>query len=194
MSVIQIKTYLIGLLVLGTMMVLTSCSPNDMTLQSNGTSVEISKINQTSQPYKIDGFLSPLQYNGEDLKQFTLSQPLPNIWLISPDNEDINGGGSKKINLSEEAKNILYKHWLNSLKHHYITEIEEALKDTSYQKEDALLVQSTHDTKKQLLNTLLEPNVNSRNFSDDEVRQLVMFLRDKSYDLIKEVKKIKEQD
>ena len=163
--------------------------PSGETLSQINKEIIVSDKNeQTTLKSEVRGMISPINYNGQELKEFALSQPLPKIWLILKENKSAD---AVEVEISEDAGKILYQHWLKALRYRYLTEIEENLRDFDGQKEDSILLQSTHDTKKLLYNTPIEPTGNTGNFSSDEASQLMIFIRDASDEVIQEIKKIK---
>lgn len=126
----------------------------------------------------------PFHYNGENVEEFILLQPLPNIWIVLPDSNS----SDTKINLSERATEVLYKHWMVSLEYEYLREFVGVSKDISYQKEDTILLQSFIDTKESLTKIPISSKTESRNFSTEEAYELLGIIRDNSAKLVGEIK------
>ncbi len=127
------------------------------------------------------------------MKRFTLSQPLPQIWITFSENEDTPEMNKTKIEVSEDARKILYEHWKKSLEFRYITEIEGVSKDDDYRNKAAALLNSTITTENLLLKTPIDTGKVSRNFSANEASQLVIVIRDKADEVISEIKYIQNQ-
>ena len=161
--------------------------------QSSNSVVVESKGGKLPKTGKVNGSIFPIKYNGEDLREFTLSQPLPAISLVLTDSADVNSANVKTLELSEKAVEILHRNWLVRLNYLYIKEINEFSKDIDYQKEDVKILQSVHDTSNELLNTPINSDKDARNFSKDGTHKLLIYLRDASYTVIDEIKKIKNQ-
>lgn len=164
---------------------------NETVSQTNKGVIATDRNEQTTPKSKLRGTISPIVYNGQDLKEFALSQPLPKIWLLLKESERAD---TVEVELSEGARKILNQHWLKALRYRYLTEVEENPQDFDGQKEDGILLQSAHDTKKLLYDTPISPAGNSRNFSSDEASQLMIFIRDASGEVIQEIKKRKKQN
>jgi hypothetical protein len=160
--------------------------------QSINTAV-VEKHDKTNFATRVYGSISPIFYNGEDLKQFTLSQPLPDIFLIAKAKNSINNDDELRINLSDKAKSTLNDHWVKTLNHRYLTEIEKISNDVNYQKEDIILVQSTIDTEQKLINMQISSESISRNLSAEEAKQLVILIRNMSGEVIEKIKEAKTQ-
>ena len=169
-------------------------SSTQINSQSSNTVIVREINNEIELGSKINGSIMPLNYNGENLKQFILSQPLPELSLTLNQKDSNDKDFEFKVNLSEESKSVLYNHWLKTLNHHYMTEFNELSTNINYQKEDVILVQSTIDTEKVLLNTPITSDFKSRNFSPEEAKQLVILIRDKSRELIQKVREFKIQN
>ncbi len=164
-----------------------ACSTQEVKTSFN-TAIVVDPNSQIPQKYKIKGSVSPINYNGEDLKQFMLSQPLPEIWLAPINNE-----ADRTKPVSEESKKILYPYWLASLQYQYFTKVVDSSKEIDYEKLDVTRHQSYDDARRKLLDTPTGFNEESRKFSTEEVTQLLGFVRDSSYQLSKNVKESKEQ-
>lgn len=143
---------------------------------------------------KVYGSVFPLNYNGENLREFTLSQPLPKIWLVTAENENPNSPTERKIEISEDAQEILHRHWIKALKFRYVREVEEFSKDINYQKEDIEISNSTIRTENLLLELPIDNENESRNFSAYEANQVIILIRDKADELINEIKQLRQSN
>lgn len=135
-----------------------------------------------SESYKLYGQIYPIVYKGGDLRQFTLSQPLPEIWFFMPESE--NSSDLVRVNLSEKARQILYKHWLKQLELRYLVKIEEI--HDSETMNLTVLTQSTIDSKKELLKTSISDQ-SPRNISSGEASQLMIIVRDSADEVITQI-------
>ena len=192
MSTTRIKLYISLLLFITVVFTVFWFSDKILSQTDNKTAVREER-KETTPDVKVSGTISPLRYNGEDLKQFALSQPLPDIFLLQKENTNADSE-EVKIFLPEEAKQILYRHWVRALEFRYTTEIEEASKDMEYQKKTVALVQSTQDTKAALMSLSFNFGNKTRSFSADEGSQLVIFIANTSDEVINEIRKIKNQN
>ena len=138
---------------------------------------------------KIYSLNSSVNYNGENVEEFILSQTLPNIWIVLPDSNT----NDTKINISEKAAEVLHKHWLIRLKHEYLRVFIGVSKGINYQKENTILLQSFIDTKDSLTKMPITIEAESRNFSSEEAYQLLGIIRDSSEKLVGEIKKVRDK-
>lgn len=161
--------------------------------QASNTAVVIDESKVSIFGSKVYGSIIPLKYNGEYLREFTLSQPLPEIWLVTAENENPNFPNGRKIEISPNAQKILYRHWIKALEFRYITEVEKFSKNIDYEKEDVKILNSTIKTENLLLETPIENKNESRNFSAYEANQIVILIRDKADEVIKEIKQIRQE-
>lgn len=131
-----------------------------------------------------------LKYNGEDLKKFTLAQPLPKIWLEPTETKKFGNQNEGKIEVSRNTQKILYQHWIKALEFRYITEVEKISKDVNYQDKTTSLLNSTIKTEELLLQTSIDEENKSRRFTSDEASQILIIIRDRADQIIEEIKEI----
>lgn len=162
--------------------------------QSSNRAIVVDESKFNNRGSKVYGSIFPLKYNGENLREFTLSQPLPKIWIIAIENQNTDFKKVESFEITTDTQKILYQHWVKSLEYSYTTEIEEFSKNTNYQNEDIDLFNSTIKTENLLIETSINKENNSRNFTSDEASQIIMIIRDKADQIIKEVKNIRKND
>lgn len=141
---------------------------------------------------KLYGVAYPLNYdgeNGEELKQFMLSQPLPYIYLLSPDSD---GSKQQQIEISKKAQDILYQHWLKSLEYGYLFDFDNNSKKTDRLSKSSSLLQSTFNTKEELLKTPIVDN-DTRTISLEEAEQMVIIVRDSVGAIVDQIKELKSK-
>ncbi len=73
-----------------------------------------------------DGKILPFKFQGDDLEAAMLSHPAPEVWLVAPARKmrgEDSAESSEKIELSQEAKNIVSSYWKTLLAAGYRLEV-----------------------------------------------------------------------
>lgn len=185
MIVTQIKPILV--LVILSLLTAIGCSPN---YSNSNTSAGNGNDPLSSVRSEVCGSMYEVRYNGEEVKSFLLSQPLPEMWIVEKkDNQNTEiSCDETKIKLSEPARKLLQQHWVDRNEHNYSDGFLEHSSGQEGVKIDTLLMKSLTDTEKQLTETPVSDEYNARNITPKEAKSMVYMIRDWSYEVLKSVK------
>lgn len=185
----QIKPIFATLLV--SALIAVSCSQNQS--NSNGFANTNLMYEEILPPVesKVCGSMYEVKYNGEEPKSFMLSQPLPEIWIVEKvgnQNVELNCEQTK-IKLSEAARKLLQKHWIDRNEFNYADGYLGSPLGREGEKIDTKLMKSSIETEKQLTETPVSDEKNARNITSKEAEDMVLMIRDWSREVLKAVKK-----
>jgi hypothetical protein len=146
---------------------------------------------------KAAGELIPFRRTDEDLKDAIMAHPFPNVWLTfttsskqgqpqsdSPDR----GETTAKVELPDEANQLLRTYWQTYLKATYNMDIKDMPEGESYLAQMVVISRSSDNTTQKLMKVDIEAPNGKRKLSWDEARDLTSLISGFAKDIINQAK------
>lgn len=188
MIITQTKSIFVTMLI--SALIAVGCSQNQSNSNGSGNTGLMYEEISPQVDSKVCGSMYEVKYNGEEPESFMLSQPLPEIWIVERvgnQNAELNCEQTK-IKLSEAARKLLEKHWIDRNEYNYLEHILKAPSGKEGLQRDNKLMKSSIETERQLTATPVSDAKDARNITSREAEEMVLMIRDWSREVFKAVK------